>query len=135
MRRVIALAFVAALCSVPAANAAAPKGPTLAQFKALQAEVKKDEKRITDLENALNGAFAFILCQNAVTADAFQGTWQQEDALATSLGKTAIYGPQTPISDLNTCNAFRTPIVRSHAVPPNTSAFSALAALLGSYNR
>ena len=135
MKRLVALAFVAAVCSVPAANAAAPKGPTLAQFKALQKQLKKDETRISDLEGALNGAFAFILCQNAVTADALQGTWQQEDALATSLGKPAIYGPQTPISDLNACTAFRTPIVRSHAVPPNTSVFSALAALLGSYNR
>ena len=134
MKRLIVLASATLALTVPAANAAAASGPTMAQFKALQAQLKKDEKKITDLGNGLNGAFALILCQNAVTADAFQGTWQQEDALVMSLGKPTVYGAQTPISDLNTCGSFRTPIVRSHAVPPNTSVFSALAALLGTYN-
>src|SRR5439155_9536947 len=70
MKRVVALAFVAAACAVPAANAAAPKGPTLAQFKALQAQLKKDEKRIKDLENLSGGILGVMLCQNAITADA-----------------------------------------------------------------
>ena len=131
MKRLIALAFVAAVCSVPAANAAAPKGPTLAQFKALQKQLKKDETRISDLEGGLNAAFTVMACENAVIADGFQATWQQEDALAISLGKPAVYGTQTPISDSNACAAFRTPIVRSHAVPHTTSVFSALAVLLG----
>ncbi len=128
MKRVIALAFVAALCSVPAANAAAPKGPTLAQFKALQAQLKKDEKRIKDLENLSGGIIGVILCENAVTADALQGTWQEVDALATSLAKPAIFGPQTAISDGGACTAFKIP--RSSAIPPTSSPFSALAALL-----
>jgi len=98
----------------------------------LQKQLKKDESRINDLEGALNAAFAVITCENAVIADAFQATWQQEDALANSLSKPAVYGTQTPISDSNACAAFRNPIVRSHAVPHNTSVFSALAALLGS---
>jgi hypothetical protein len=131
MKRVIALVFVTALCVVPAANAAAPKGPTVAEFKALQKKVTKDEKRITVLEGALNAAFAVMACENAVIADAFQATWQQEDAFATSLGRPAVYGTQTPITDSNACAAFRNPIVRSHTVPHNTSVFSALAALLG----
>src|SRR5437773_1540320 len=128
MKRVLALAFVAAACAVPAANAAAPKGPTLAQFKALQAQLKKDEKRIKDLENLSGGILGVMLCQNAITADALQGTWQEIDALATSVAKPTIFGPQTSIADAGACTAFKIP--RSSALPPTTSPFSALAALL-----
>ena len=128
MKRLIVLACATALLAVPAANAAAPKGPTLAQFKALQAQVKKDEKRIKDLENFASGASLLIGCTNALAADAFEGTWQEIDALAVSLGKPAIFGPQTAISDAQGCSAFT--IARSQALPPTVAAFSAVARLL-----
>jgi hypothetical protein len=134
MKRLIVLASATLALTVPAANAAAASGPTMAQFKALQAQLKKDEKKIQTLQNEADFAVTFQLCQNAVTADAFQGTWQSIDALAVSLAKPAIFGPQTPISDLQSCGAFRNPIVRSQTVPPTTSVFSALAALLANYN-
>ena len=133
MKRLLVLALMTALCAVPAANAAAPKGPTLAQFNALKAQLKKDEKTLTTLEGALNFTIAFGLCQNAATADAFQGTWSVIDqmAQATQAGKT-YFGPQTPITDLQSCAAFKKPLIRSQAVPPTSSVFSALATLLGS---
>ena len=128
MKRILTLVLIAAALSVPAAQAATPKGPTLAQFNALKAQLAKDEKRIKQLELAADGTLFLIACQNAVTADAVQGTWQSIDALATSLGRPAIFGPQTPISDAGGCPGFK--ITRSQAVPPNVSVFSALAALL-----
>ena len=134
MKRLIVLVSATLALAVPAANAAAASGPTMAQFKALQAQLKKDEKKIQTLQNEADFAVTFQLCQNAVTADAFQGTWQSIDALAVSLAKPAVFGAQTPISDLQSCGAFRNPVVRSQAVPPNSSVFSALAALLASYN-
>jgi hypothetical protein len=130
MKRLIVLALAAAALAVPAAQAAPPKGPTMAQFNALKAQLAKDEKAIKDLEGGLSAAFDFMACQNAVTADAFQATWAQDDAFATSLGKPAVYGVQTPIGDANGCANWKNPIVRMHAMPHNTSVFSALAALL-----
>jgi hypothetical protein len=130
MKRLIVLALAAAALAVPAAQAAPPKGPTMAQFNALKAQLAKDEKTIKDLGNGVGIAIDFELCLNAVTADAFQATWTAEDAFATSLGKPAVYGAQTPISDVNGCANWTTPIIRSHAMPHNTSVFSALAALL-----
>src|SRR5712691_203953 len=127
MKRLIVLASATLALTVPAANATAASGPT-------QAQLKKDEKKIQTLQNEADFAVTFQLCQNAVTADAFQGTWQSIDALAVSLAKPAIFGAQTAISDLQACGAFRNPIVRSQAVPPTTAVFSALAALLANYS-
>jgi hypothetical protein len=129
MKRFLALALAAAALSVPAAQAATPKGPTMKQFNALKAQLTKDEKRIKDLENGLDVMVGFFLCENAFNADALQGTWQQIDALAVSLGKPAVFGPQTAIvNDANACNAFQ--IARSHAPLPTVSVFSSFATLL-----
>jgi hypothetical protein len=114
---------------VPAAQAAAPKGPTMAQFNALKAQLAKDEKTIKSLQTLANDTLGVILCFNANSADALQGTWQAIDALAVSLGKPAVFGAQaTTVNDANSCSAFQ--IIRSHAIPPTISPFSSLATLL-----
>jgi hypothetical protein len=121
---------------VPAAQAAAPKAPTLKQFNALKAQLAKDEKTIKSLQQLTGAIIDVILCENAVTADAFQGTWQQVDALAVSLGKPAVFGPQpTIVNDANACSSVSGgTIARSHTVPPNVSVFSSLASLItGTY--
>jgi hypothetical protein len=129
MKRIVTIAFVTALLCVPAAQAAQPKGPTMAQFNALKAQLTKDEKKITILQNEANFAFGVILCLNANNADHFQGTWQAIDALATSLGKPAVFGPQTTfVNDANTCSAGQ--ITRSHAIQTNVSIFSSIATLI-----
>ena len=131
MKRLIVLALVTAVCAVPAANARAAKGPTMAQFNALKTQLKKDEKKISNLQGEADFAITFELCLNAATSDAFQGTWGVIDqvAQATQAGKV-YFGPQTAITDLQSCSAFTKPIIRSNAVPPTSSVFSALAALL-----
>jgi hypothetical protein len=129
MKRILALAFAAAALSVPAAQAAPPKGPTMAQFNALKAQLAKDEKTIKTLQNLSTGILGVVLCLNANSADALQGTWQAVDALAVSLGKPAIFGPQTTtVNDADLCNVFQ--VTRSHAIPPTVSPFSSLALLL-----
>jgi hypothetical protein len=127
----IALVLVAAALAVPAgqAKAATQKGPTLAQFNALKKQVTNDQKKITQLANLLGAALAYDVCLTAATADAFQSEWQAIDANLTALGRPAVFGPQTPISDLNACQGFK--ISRSHSVPPTTANFAALTALLG----
>jgi hypothetical protein len=129
MKRIVTLAFVTALLCVPAAQAASSKSPTMAQFNALKAQLAKDEKKITSLQNEADFAFGVILCLNANNADHFQGTWQAIDALATSLGKPAVFGPQTTfVNDANTCSAGQ--ITRSHAIQTNVSIFSSIATLI-----
>src|SRR6266550_3953792 len=121
MKRILVLALVSAALSVPAAQAAPPKGPTLKQFNALKAQLTKDEKTIKALQQFNSAVVGVLLCQNAVNADALQGTWQEIDALAVSLGKPATFGPQTTIvNDDNACSDLSAAkIIRSHAVPPN----------------
>jgi hypothetical protein len=102
----------------------------MAQFNALKAQLAKDEKKIKDLQLGEDAIFLVITCQNAIAADAVQGTWQSIDSLATSLGKPAIFGPQSPITDNSSCAVFK--LTRSQSVPPNISVFSALATLLAS---
>lgn len=129
MKRILALAVVAAALSVPTAQAATPTGPTMAQFNALKTQLAKDEKKLKILQNEVNIAFSLFLCENAINADAFQGTWQSVDTLAVSLGKPAVFGAQTmTVNDDNACSDFR--ITRSHAIPPNVSVFSALATFI-----
>lgn len=130
MKRILVLAFVGAALSVPAAQAAAPpKGPTMKQFNALKAQLAKDEKTIKTLQQLSGAIVNVMVCQNAINADALQGTWQAVDALAVALGRPAVFGPQTTtVNDDNACSV--NSIVRSHTVPPNVSVFSSLATLL-----
>ena len=129
MKRIVTMAFAAALLCVPAAQAAAPKGPTMAQFNALKAQLVKDEKTIKAQGNALAALVVLVECEIANAADALQASWQSIDALAVSLSKPAVFGPQTPIGDFNACSDVS--ITRSHSVPPNTSVFSSLTTLIG----
>ena len=57
MKRILTMVFVAAAFCVPAAQAAPPKGPTMAQFNALKAQLAKDEKTIKAQNNGINALF------------------------------------------------------------------------------
>lgn len=129
MKRIVTMVFVAALLCVPAAQASTQKSPTMAQFNALKAQLVKDEKTIKKQGTAIEALFVLVECEIANTADTLQGSWQSIDALAVSLGKPAVFGPQTPIGDNNACSDLT--ITRSHSVPPNTSVFSSLTTLIG----
>ena len=127
----IALVLAAVALAAPAAQATAatPKGPTLAQFNALKKQVTKQQKQITQLQGLAGLALEYDVCLTAATADAFQAEWTAIDANLTALGRPAVFGPQTPISDLNACQDFK--IARSHNVPPTTAALGALTGLFG----
>jgi hypothetical protein len=150
MKRIAVLAFAVAALAVPAAqaHAAANQGPTLAQFKALQKQVKTLQAQVKTLQkfvptscstktcesvkgltNLVDAQFGLFICQSAVIADEFQGTWTVIDQIsaATQAGKT-YFGPQTPIADSGACTSFQ--ITRSSAIPPNVAMFSALIKLV-----
>src|SRR5437867_3375901 len=137
MKRIVVFVLAAVTLAFPAAQASAASsaGPTLAQFKALQKSVKKLQTQVKTLQTQVkdlnafaNGLVPLLACQDVVTTDALQGTWQSIDALAVSLGKPPIFGTQTPIPDKNACAAFH--FTRSQAVPPNVSVFSSIVTLL-----
>lgn len=135
MKRIALVLAVAAALAVPAAqaNAAkAPKGPTLAQFNALKKTVAKLQKDLTEARNIAIAGLQYDVCLTAVTADALQGTWQAMDAQLVALSRPAVFGPQTPINDLNVCQqALQVP--RAHNLPPTIAQFSAMTALFGPY--
>ena len=110
MKRLIAPSVVAAVALVFAAPAqpAAPSNAKLArQIKTLQKQVKE-----ADGHAAL--AIVYAGCATAVTADALQGTW----AVIDQVNAEPIFGPQTPVSDNQTCSVWE--ITRAPTqVPPN----------------
>jgi opacity protein-like surface antigen len=124
-----ALAAVLAIMLVPAAPAAAAKGPTLrslqAQITTLKKQVKTLQKRVKANENLTLGSLAYSGCSFAVTADAFQGTWTALDGRFVSEGHAALFGTQTPVDDFGVCQAFS--IVRAkNQNPPTVGVFQAL---------
>jgi hypothetical protein len=126
MKRVLVTALIALVALAVAAPAQAA-GPTLKslarQVTALQKEVKTLKKQVTEARAAAATALVYAGCSTAVTVDALQGTWTYLDQKhATG------FGPQTPVSDFQTCQPLR--ITRAPAtVPPNTSVFNSLLAL------
>jgi hypothetical protein len=102
------------------------------EVKALQTNVKKLKKSVTDAQEIAIGVGVIGACNTAITADGLQGTWQVIDQLsaATQAGKT-YFGQQTPVDDTiagtSICQAIGVP--RSHALPPTVAPFSALLAL------
>lgn len=138
MKRIVVLTLAAVALAVPAAqaNAAPAKSPTLAQFKSLQRQVttlqkqvKKLQTQTKDLNGFADALIPLLACQDVVTTDALQGTWNVIDQIsaATQAGKT-YFGAQTPIPDAGSCAAFR--ITRSQTVPPSAAVFSSLVTLL-----
>lgn len=143
MKKIVVLTLVAVALVIPvtqagAAPAAKQTGPTMAQFKALQKQVTTLQKsvktlksQVTDLNDFSTALVGVLVCENAVISDAFQGTWNVVDQIATATqgGKT-YFGAQTALVDKNACSAFK--ISRSQGVPPNVSVFNSLIALLSS---
>jgi hypothetical protein len=136
MKRIALVLAAAAALAVPAAQAnaakAPPKGPTMAQFNALKKTVAKLQKDLTEARNIGIAGLQYDVCLTAVTADAFQGTWQALDTQLQALSRPVVFGPQTPINDLNVCQqALQIP--RAHNLPPTIAQFSAMTALFGPY--
>jgi len=151
MRKTLAVVVLAAATAAVAAFAvgawsASPPTPAeralqkdvkalKAQVKKLQSDVKTLKATDAELELVALGSLGLVMCSLAITADAFQGTWQIVDQLstATQAGKT-YFGPQAPVDDTvegqSLCQVLE--VTRSQALPPTTAPFSAMLALLRS---
>jgi len=150
MKRTVVLMLAVATIAFPAEQASAGSSatPTLAQFKALQKQVTSLQAQVKTLQKwvpkscststcfslpqvssvaALN--YEVEICQQAVIADAFQGTWNVIDQIsaATQAGKT-YFGTQTPITDSSACTNVK--VTRSSGIPPTVAIFSSLVTLL-----
>jgi type II secretory pathway pseudopilin PulG len=128
MKRPLVIALVSLLAAALAAPA--PAGAQTVQslsrqIKALQKEVKTLKRQVTQARQIASSALVYSACTTAVTADAFQSTWTFLDTKHASG-----FGPQTPLSDFDTCRPLR--ITRAPATPPNppnTGVFNSLLAL------
>lgn len=133
-------ALTSALAEGPQAAAQTPADRKLA---ALQKQATALAKRVKTLETGLKAAQATVKetelvaavglvltgCIVAVTADAFTGTWNVIDQIATTAQAKTYFGQQAVVSDFQTCSTLR--VTRQQTVPPSVGPFSALAALLG----
>jgi hypothetical protein len=90
--------------SVAPATAATPSPKRMAaQIRRLQKQVKTLRRQVRNLNTAVNAEAALILCTDAATADALQGTWtkiEQHEGTGTTL-----FGAQSPVNDLQACQA------------------------------
>lgn len=140
MKRVIAVcACVAVAAYATAAWSSAGATPVeknlQRQITALQAQVKTLKKQTAQAQDIGAAAVLLTACTDAVTADAFQGTWSVVDQLsaATQAGKT-YFGAQTPLTATvggqDVCAAIQ--VARSQAVPPAVTPYQQLLAALTS---
>jgi hypothetical protein len=128
------LAAVAGLAMlVPMAFSASSRDPLAARVAALEKRVKALQKEEKQLRAASDVELLLSACDVAITADAFQGTWQTIDKLsaATQSGKT-YFGLQSPIDDTVAGKpaCLSAGVTRSQAVPPDTAVFDALLSTL-----
>lgn len=146
MKGIIATAIAGALIFAGVASAASPAQQIAGlqkQVKALTATVNKQQKvlnciikiqkkcvtaqkEISTLDLFLNVALAYETCLAAVTSDAIQSTWVTLD----QAGGTNLFGAQQTISDGNLCSKGLDITRQGIRVPPTSTVFSALTALL-----
>lgn len=114
---------------VPMAFSESSRDPLAARVAALEKKTKVLQNEVRQLKAASGVELLLSACDMAITADAFQGTWQTIDQLssATQSGKT-YFGPQSPIDDTVAGQpaCLRVGITRSQDVPPTTAMFDAL---------
>jgi hypothetical protein len=126
---------VATLAHALAARPLAAPDPRVATLQKKEAALEKRVKKLeTDFKTLASGvglSLVYSTCIAAATADAFTGTWNVVDQLATATQAGKVYfGPQAAVSDFQTCSALQ--IVRQQGVvPPTVAVFSALTALIG----
>src|ERR671937_1610329 len=117
---IMILAAVAGLAVlVPMAFSASPRDPLARRVAALERQMKALQKSDRELKAALADTLLFSACDAAITADAFQGTWQTIDLLssATQSGKT-YFGPQIPVdATIAGHDACEARVIRSQPVP------------------
>ena len=126
---------IAALEQQVAALAGPQQTPADRKIAALTRRVTTLERKLKTAETSLNQArnlagfaIAYTVCLTATTADAFSGTWNVIDQIATTAQAKTYFTPQAAVSDVESCRALE--LTRTPAVPPTLSPFSALTALL-----
>jgi hypothetical protein len=129
-------AMLAATTLAAPVSAATPSARKLAaQVKTLQRQVKTLQRQVKVLQDQMRArrpsdlgiiavtASFHSACLNALTADAFQATWETMDRK----GPPDQFGPQAPIADpLNSCQRLEVTRTPNPAATPTTDPFAAL---------
>ena len=130
MKRPIAAAVAAAVLVGVAAAPAAAATPTQRiaklerQVKTLQRQNRTLTNQVRTAREGVSAAIIFAVCSTAITADAFQATWNVMDQVA----QRTIFGAQQPVSDRAVCSQLQVP--RPASVPPTSSPFASLLRLI-----
>jgi len=103
------------------------------QVSTLQKGQKTLTKDLNTVADVALGSFLYTVCSDEITSDAFEGTWQIVDQLATAQteapGKT-YFGLQTPVTATlqgqDVCSSGG--ITRSQVLPPTVAQYQALLA-------
>ena len=121
-------AILAATVLAAPVSAATPTERRLArQIKTLQAQVKKLQRDVRNVQSIAAGAVIYSACVTAATADAFQGTWETIDKDAVRTAQPEFFAPQTAIADpLNSCQRLEVQRQANPQATPTTDVFAAL---------
>ena len=121
-------AILAATVLAAPVSAATPTDRRQAkQIKTLQAQVKKLQRDLRNVQSIAAGAVIYSACVTAATADAFQGTWETIDKDAVRDVQPEFFAPQTAIADpLNSCQRLEVQRQANPQATPTTDVFAAL---------
>ena len=121
-------ALLAATALAAPVSAATPTDRRQAkQIKTLQAQVKKLQRDLRNVQSIAAGAVIYSACVTAATADAFQGTWETIDKDAVRDAQPEFFQPQTAIADpLNSCQRLEVQRQANPQATPTTDVFAAL---------
>jgi hypothetical protein len=130
VKRPLAAAVAAAVVVGTAAAPAAAATPTQRiaklerQVKTLQRQNRTLTTQVREAREGVSAAILFAVCSTAITADAFQGTWNVIDQVA----QRTVFGGQQPVSDRAVCSSLQVP--RPATAPPTINPFASLLRLI-----
>lgn len=133
-------AILAATALATPVSAATPSERRLArqvstlskQVKTMQRQVRIMQQQLSTRRNSqllsvASSAIVYGACVSAVTADAFQATWETIDKDAVRTGQPEFFPPQTPIADpLNSCQRLEVQRQANPQATPTTDVFAAM---------
>jgi hypothetical protein len=124
---VVAAAVVVGTAAAPAAAATPTQriAKLERQVKTLQRQNRTLTNQVRTAREGVSAAILFAVCSTAITADAFQATWNVVDQVA----QRTVFGTQQPVADRAVCSQLQVP--RPAAVPPTVSPFASLLRLIG----
>jgi hypothetical protein len=97
------------------------------QVRTLQRQNRTLTRQVREADEVGGAALLFAVCSTAITADAFQSTWNIIDQLSQPTLSRTFFGTQLPVTE-PVCSRLQVP--RPAQVPPRIDPFSQLMRLV-----